>query len=65
MRYVGTKEWANSRTGTTRQLCICFMIVLQANQTNTSFLFFYYYCTVHFDNVQNSFHQQMHPLLNI
>jgi hypothetical protein len=25
----------------------------------------FYCCTVHFDNVQNSFHQQMHTLLNI
>jgi hypothetical protein len=24
-----------------------------------------YCCTVHFDNVQNSFNQQKHPLLNI
>jgi hypothetical protein len=24
---------------------------------------FFYCCTVHFDNIQNSFHQQMHPLL--
>jgi hypothetical protein len=25
----------------------------------------FYCCTVHFDKVQNSFHQQMHTLLNI
>ena len=26
---------------------------------------FFNCCTVHFDKVQNSFHQQIHPLLNI
>jgi hypothetical protein len=25
----------------------------------------FYCCIVHFDDVQNSFHQQMHPSLNI
>jgi plasmid rolling circle replication initiator protein Rep len=28
-------------------------------------LYNFYCCAVHFDNVQNSFHQHMHPLLNI